>query len=191
MSRALRLKIELLGTSPSVWRRIEVLDDGTFWDLHVAIQDSMGWSDSHLHAFTVRDAAEGHTEIGIPDPESETGVIAGWELSLSKLIRNPGDRFVYEYDFGDSWLHSVVLEEAGPVVPDIEYPRCVGGERKCPPEDCGGPPGFEEFLEAIADPDHDEHESLLSWSGGSYDPEEFDPGSVHFDDPEERLKSIM
>ena len=72
----------------------------------------------------------------------------------------------------------------------VEYPCCVDGERNCPPEDCGGAPGFEEFLKAIADPNHEAHEGFLEWCGGSYDPDEFDPKVIEFDDPKDRLEYI-
>ena len=191
MTRVLRLKVELLEIAPPIWRRIEVPGDSTFWDLHVAIQDAMGWADSHLHMFEIRDAGRKSVEIGIPDPDFESGVVAGWTRPLSKHVKKPGDRLVYEYDFGDSWRHSVVLEAVSSAEPGVRYPRCLDGARKCPPEDCGGVPGFEDFLEAIADPDHDEHESMLTWCGGSYDPEDFDPAAVWFDDPRLRLETVL
>jgi len=190
MKRILRFKIELLETSPSVWRRIEVPADFTFWDLHVAIQDSMGWTDSHLHAFEVEVGDSGLTEVGIPDPDADSPVVPGWDVELSEYFDKPGDRIIYEYDFGDSWRHSVLLEAEAPVELDVEYPHCVSGARKCPPEDCGGPFGLEEFLNAISDPGHDDHREMLEWCGGSFDAEDFDPDAVRFDDPAERRKNL-
>jgi len=187
MSNVLRFRIELLEISPPVWRRIEVPDDYSFWDLHVAIQDAMGWKDSHLHAFEVIDTIE----IGIPDPDGETTVIAGWKLKLRKHFKSPGDKLVYEYDFGDSWRHSVLLEAVSLAEPGSQYPQCLEGARKCPPEDCGGPPGFEDFLGVISDPNHVEYKDTLRWCGGSFDAEEFDPKAVRFDDPTERLKTVL
>jgi hypothetical protein len=98
---------------------------------------------------------------------------------------------LYEYDYGDQWLHAVLLEAIALAEPGVRYPRCLAGERKCPPEDCGGPPGCAEFLAVIADPDHEEHDETLSWVGGSYDPADFDPAAVRFDDPRERLLDAM
>jgi hypothetical protein len=190
MSTILQFKVELLEISPPIWRRIQVPGDYTFWDLHVAIQDSMGWTDTHLHAFEIDDPKKGPAEIGIPDPDGETNVIPGWKRKLSKHFTAPGDQLAYEYDFGDSWRHSVLLELVSLVEPGVTYPCCSGGERKCPPEDCGGPPGFEAFLEAISDPGSEEHEGFLEWCGGSYDPTDFDPRAVEFDDPKERLESL-
>ena len=190
VNKIFQFKIELLDISPPIWRRIQVPEGYTFWDLHVAIQDSMGWTDSHLHAFRIYGPGNDIVEIGLPDPYSERDVTPDWELKLSKHFRAPGDRMEYEYDFGDSWRHSVVLEEVSPAEPGAKYPRCIEGERNCPPEDVGGPPGFEGFLEAIADPGHEEHEDLLEWCGGSFDPDDFNSDEVEFDDPGERLKLI-
>jgi len=190
MKTILRFKIELLETSPSIWRRIEVSADFTFWDLHVAIQDSMGWTDSHLHAFEIEVGDSGFTEVGIPDPDADDPVVPGWDVELSEYFDKPGDRIIYEYDFGDSWRHSVLLEAEAPAEPDVEYPRCVSGARKCPPEDCGGPFGLKEFLDAISDPGHDDHREMLEWCGGSFDAEDFDHDAVRFDDPVERRKNL-
>jgi hypothetical protein len=191
VSNVLRFKVELLEISPTIWRRIEVPADYTFWDLHVAIQDAMGWTDTHLHAFEIQDAKRGNIEIGIPDPDSEVPVIAGWKRKLSRHFKAPGDSVVYEYDFGDSWRHSVLLEAVSLADSDADCPRCVDGARKCPPEDCGGPFSYESFLQAITDPNHDEHESMLRWVGGSFDPEEFDPRAVAFDDPVARRELLF
>jgi hypothetical protein len=191
VSKVLRFKVELFEISPPIWRRIEVPGDYSFWDLHVAIQDAMGWTDSHLHAFEIEDAKLGRAEIGIPDSEAKTPVITGWKRKLNKHFKNPGDHLIYEYDFGDSWRHSIVLESLSLAETGIRYPRCVEGAGKCPPEDCGGPPGFEEFLEVITDPGHEDHEDIMEWCGGSFDPDEFDPKAVQFDDPAERLKALF
>jgi len=187
----LKFKVALLDLSPPIWRELEVPGDYSFWDLHVAIQDAMGWTDSHLHAFEIDDSRLGRVEVGIPDPDGGDSVIAGWKRKLSKDFKNPGDECVYEYDFGDSWRHSVVLERTEQAVRGATYPRCVDGARNCPPEDCGGPFGYEEFLEAVNDPSHENHEAMLEWCGGSFDSEEFDPKAVQFDDPSERLKTLL
>lgn len=105
----------------------------------------------------------------------------GWEFRIAGHFRVDGTTVVYEYDFGDGWEHELVFEGKA-----VRYPQCVEGARACPPEDYGGPPGFEEFLEAIADPEHPEHEDTLKWAGGCYNPERFDSGLVRFDDPKKR-----
>lgn len=94
----------------------------------------------------------------------------------------------YTYDFGDSWVHTVTLKEVVERDPDMSYPRCAGGQRACPPEDCGGPWGYQEFLEAIRNPHHDEHHRMLEWAGGSFDPEAFDSQDISIEDPAERWR---
>ena len=186
----LQFKITLREVTPAVWRRIQIPAEGTFWDLHVAIQDAMGWTDSHLHAFQFAERPR-NEQIGIPtedDLDAGVHVRAGWKVKVSKLLRKPGDEVVYLYDFGDDWTHDVLLE--GLLLPEsrVSYPRCLDGARRCPPEDCGGPDGYERFLEEIADPRHPEHTSSLVWVGGSFDAEAFDPSAVVFEDPAERWK---
>jgi len=191
MDIVLRFRIEMLDISPVIWRRIEVPGDYSFWDFHVAIQDAMGWTDSHLHSFEIEDARLGRVEIGIPDPDFDNHSIAGWKRKLSRHFRKPGDQLVYLYDFGDSWRHLVTLESLSLAETGLSYPRCIGGARKCPPEDCGGLSGFEEFLEIIADTTHEEHEATLEWCGGAFDPDGFDQRAIRFDDPAERLKDML
>ncbi len=186
-----QFRIDLLGLDPPIWRRIQLRADATFWDLHVAIQDAMGWLDYHLHDFIVDEGSKGRSKIGIPDPDGELDIAPGWRRRLRRYCKYPGFRMLYEYDYGDQWLHAVLLEAIALAEPGVRYPRCVAGERKCPPEDCGGPPGFAEFLAVIADPNHEEHDETLTWAGGSYDPADFDPAAVRFDDPRERLLNAM
>jgi hypothetical protein len=90
-----------------------------------------------------------------------------------------GTHLRYEYDFGDGWEHVLVVEKVFPAEPGVTYPRCVAGQRACPPEDCGGSPGYTNLLEAVADPDHPEHKELLDWIGAEFDPEAFDPEAVN------------
>jgi hypothetical protein len=184
-----RFKITLQGIVPAVWRRIEVPSDYSFWDLHVAIQDAMGWTDSHLHVFRV-----GEEQVGIPDEDAFEGdapYLPGWEIRMDEYFTEAGDVAPYEYDFGDGWEHEVLLEEIAPRAPKTKYPRCLAGERACPPEDCGGVPGYENMLEILADPDHEEHADTVQWVGGAYDPGRFDPEIVRFDDPKKRWKTAF
>jgi hypothetical protein len=186
----LQFKVRLKDVKPPVWRRIQVPCTYTFWDLHVAIQDAMGWLDYHLHALEVRERTMGALlEIGIPPEdefEGEPVVLPGWEIPAARHLTLADREVDYLYDFGDGWKHAVVLEKVGPRDSSLHYPVCVGGRRACPPENCGGPWGYKELLEALADPEHDEHETLVAWMGGSFDPEEFEAASVRFDDPEKR-----
>jgi hypothetical protein len=135
--------------------------------------------------------------VGIPfeefwDEEAETDeILPGWEVQVTECLSQPGSKIYYEYDFGDSWEHEIELEAVLPADPGTRYPVCLSGRRCCPPEDCGGTPGYEQFLDAIRDPQHPEHEDMLQWVGGPFDPEEFDAGAVRFTDPRKRLRSLL
>lgn len=189
--------LALSGTDPLVWRRIQVPEKYSFWDLHVAIQDAMGWQDYHLHEFRLQDLDERRiVSIGIPmgNEAIDRPVIPGWQVPVSRFFDRPGwhtPPALYAYDFGDDWEHALVYEGLVPAQPSRIYPRCTGGERCCPPEDCGGPHGFTEFVRAIRDRRHPEHKTMLEWAGGDYDPDDFDPAEVRFDDPKTRWKKAF
>ena len=189
--QVLQFKITLNNTKPPVWHRIQVPGDYTFWDLHVAIQDSMGWLDYHLHEFEVVNPRKLQVEkIGIPDPDYfDRETLPGWKIPAARLFTSSNPKAKYLYDFGDDWEHTVVLEKVLPRDADVEYPWCIAGRRKCPPEDCGGPWGYLDFLQAISDPDHENHEMMMDWTGGlAFDPEDFSPSNVDFWDPRKRLR---
>jgi hypothetical protein len=184
-----QFKVSLSGISPKIWRRIEVPAAYSFWDLHVAIQDSMGWLDCHLHEFRVRNEVTGEIdEIGIPDNEGlfDDDVLPGWEIPIANYFKKRGDRAQYIYDFGDGWQHDIVLEKISGRIPKTKYPRCLDGARACPPEDCGGTGGYRRLLKIISDPHHEEYDSTMEWLGGEYDPDGFDANTVRFDKPRER-----
>ncbi len=183
----MQFRIELLGVSPPIWRRIQVPEDYSLWDLHVAIQDAMGWLDSHLHLFRV---VGSELAYGIPDEDGDDVLDTrpGWEALVQNVFTHADPVGIYEYDFGDSWLHLLVLEDIVDGGRTAKRPRCIAGERACPPEDCGGPPGYAELLEALRDPSHEEHEEVRDWVGEGFDPEEFDAAAVAFDDPGERWR---
>jgi hypothetical protein len=181
--------IALAETDPLVWRRIQVPERYSFWDLHVAIQDAMGWQDYHLHEFRVVHPKRKQLDlIGIPDRDfpDERPCQPSWQVAVSKYVDATEQPALYVYDFGDNWRHIVMYEGVSSAEPEVVYPRCTGGARACPPEDCGGVDGYAEFLRAIADPKHPEHASMVQWSGGRYDADAFDPGGVVFDDPRKR-----
>ncbi|MEW5873995.1 MAG: plasmid pRiA4b ORF-3 family protein [Candidatus Zixiibacteriota bacterium] len=190
--RTLQFKITLADVEPAVWRRIEVPAGYTFWDLHVAVQDAMGWLDCHLHMFRIRNPGSGEIEeIGIPDEHALEGdpiCLPGWEISVARYFDAVGASARYEYDFGDDWVHEIVLEAIGSRQAGTRFPRCLAGERACPPEDCGGPPGYAQLLKTIADPSDEEHERAMQWLGGSFDPDSFSPQKVRFDDPKMRWR---
>lgn len=191
-SNVYQFKVTLKEIMPPIWRRIQVPETYTFWDLHVAIQDAMGWLDYHLHEFTVLNPATGRKDdIGIPDDDFSFGdkkVYAGWRRKIADYFSMDNPLAEYIYDFGDDWCHEVRLEKILPREKNIQYPRCIGGERECPPEDCGGVFGYQEFLEVIMDPAHEEHDEMLEWVGGEFDPEAFDAEEVIFEDPQKRWK---
>lgn len=189
-----QFKIELIDTLPDIWRRIQVPENYSFWDLHVAIQDAMGWLDYHLHEFRISDGAKKeHLRIGMPDEETgDTNILLGWETAVKNHLKSIGSTANYAYDFGDGWEHIITLEAALPTVEAINYPICVAGERACPPEDCGGIPGFEDLLETLKNGKAAEKKELNAWLKNHaknyypFLPETFDPQAVIFDDPELR-----
>ena len=170
-SEICQLKITLRYMRPPVWRRVQVLSDITLAKLHRIIQVAMGWYDSHLHQFIV-----GERYYGVPsiDEFSELELTDEKKARLSQVLSKSKQKMVYEYDFGDGWEHEILLEKVLQTDPGVRYPRCMGGARACPPEDCGGVGGYANFLQAISDPNHEEHDEYLEWIGGEFDPEKFD-----------------
>jgi hypothetical protein len=171
-----QIKVTLQDTEPPIWRRIQVRANMTLDRLHEVIQTVMGWTDSHLHQFIV-----GQTYFGVPDPDYGDDLEMNDEAKarLSQITREKGFAFAYEYDFGDSWVHELLLEKIAPPEQGVSYPMCLSGERACPPEDVGGTWGYEEFLAAIRDPEHPEHEDYLEWIGSEFDPQAFDLEGVN------------
>ena len=186
-----QFKIELQEIKPQIWRRIRVPASYTFWDLHVAIQDSMGWTDAHLHEFRIKNPKTGRkVNIGLPDEDFGRKVSPGWGKKIADFFTPANPKAEYTYDFGDNWRHIISLEDILPRQKGVDYPMCVGGERACPPEDCGSSYGYEKFLDIVMDPGHEEHDSMLEWAGGEFHPEHFDCAEVIFDDPAERLEKL-
>jgi len=173
--RVLQVKVTLAGVSkPPVWRRLLVPADVRLDRLHGVIQAAMGWEDYHMHVFST---ASG--EYGLPDPE--LGFRDERKVTLARLLEAPGDRVRYTYDFGDGWEHEIVLEKVLARDPAQRYPACVAGRSACPPEDCGGPWGYENLREALADPAHPEHPDMVEWleAGSEFDPAAFDVEAVN------------
>lgn len=180
---------------PLIWRVIEVPSTYTFWDLHVAIQDAMGWLDYHLHSFSLLPPGKRKPVlIGIPDDEYEDNSLAGWDISLNQFFKEPGDEATYDYDFGDGWHHRVVMEGIYLQEEEKKYPGCLYGERACPPEDCGGIPGYYNLLDILQDKNHEEHYDMNQWLKGHaknyypYDSEHFSSNEVKFWNPKKRWK---
>jgi len=192
---AYQFRIELLEIEPLIWRLIEVPSKYSFWDLHVAIQDSMGWLDYHLHSFSILPPGKRKPIlIGIPDDEYENNTVPGWDVPLTQYFKEPGDEASYDYDFGDGWQHRIVLEGISLQKDGIKYPNCSNGQRACPPEDCGGIPGYYNLIEVLSNTEHEEYEEMVSWLSNHaknyhpYDPECFELSKVEFWDPKKRWK---
>jgi len=166
-----RLKVTLHGTKPAIWRRFEVPSDVSLARLHKVIQLGFGWQDSHLYVF---ETAAGR--YGSYDPDLEIRTAANKKLSA--VADWPGDKIRYEYDFGDSWEHDVVVEAVQPAQPGVAYPRCTGGKRAGPPEDSGGVWGYHDLLNTLANPRDKDHAQLLRWLGiesaAEFDADRFD-----------------
>lgn len=161
-----QLRIELLDVHPLIWRRVLVPGSIKLHKLHAVLLWTMGWAGGHLHEFVI-----GHDHYGEPDPDFDTPPRVQREERFT-LAAALGARksFIYLYDFGDGWEHTIKIERLIEAVPGVAYPRLIDATGRCPPEDIGGPWGYGEFLEAIADPGHERHTELTEWIGEAFDP---------------------
>ncbi|HEX5010323.1 MAG TPA: plasmid pRiA4b ORF-3 family protein [Planctomycetota bacterium] len=169
------LKVTLAHIRPPIWRRLAMTSETSLATLHAALQDAFGWEDSHEHEF--RAAA---LRYGVPDPDDEE-LRDEAEATLAAVLPRKGAHLEYVYDLGDYWIHTITVEHievAAPSGARTMQPRrraktieCLAGERAAPPEDCGGPPGYAELLEALADTSHPEHAAMREWAGADFDPE--------------------
>lgn len=190
-----QFKITLDDIRPAIWRRIQLSSDATFWDLHCAINDAMGWEDAHLHEFKLGNKRDSQ-RIGIPmeddSPWGNDDALADWNVPIATHFAKRGAKCNYLYDFGDGWSHKVELEAIAPREPKAKYPRCLDGARACPPEDCGGTYGYARLCDILKNPTKtdEEAEELLDWLGDDFDPEAFDAGKVKFGSAARRLKEI-
>jgi hypothetical protein len=171
-----QIKVTLRDSQPPIWRRILVRSTTTLTKLHRILQRVMGWEDAHLHRFTIQGE-----RYGVPDEEDAGPRKTRDErkYKLSDVMAGEHSQCTYLYDFGDNWEHILEIEETLPAEEGVRYPLCFAGDRACPPEDVGGIPGYENFLEAIANPNHPEHEEFLEWIGGKFDPEAFDRNEIN------------
>ncbi len=169
-----QLKVTLKDSHPAVWRRIQVADNIVLPQLHGVLQLAMGWTNSHLHSFQV-----GEQTFAKPSPEDYIPVVDYRTVRLNQIAPKAKDRFAYLYDFGDSWVHEIVVEKILPPDEKVEYPRCLDGRRACPPEDVGGVWGYADFVKAFRNSRHPEHDEMLQWVGGAFDPEQFDLNGVN------------
>lgn len=169
-----QFRIDLEGIRPPIWRRILIPGTSTMRDLHQAIQDVMGWEDYHLHQFMVADPFSGQP-ITMENHDEETKIIEDWFTMETPMGS-------YTYDFGDNWEHIIKLEKITSLDADATYPQCIKGKMACPPEDCGGVWGYQEMLDILKDPKHEEYEETVEWMGEDFDPERFKPQDVVFRD---------
>jgi len=164
-----QIKITLKGSKPPIWRRIQVTSDTTLARLHRILQRVMGWEDYHLYQFVVAGMEYSDPRV-LEEMEGEDAQ----RITLATLVWGEKCKFLYRYDFGDSWDHELLVEKRLPLDEGKRYPICLRGKRACPPEDCGGIWGYASFLEAIRDPEHAEHDEMVEWVGGEFDPDAFD-----------------
>ncbi len=207
--KLLRVRITLEYSNPPIWREVAVLPDITLGELHHVIQIVMGWDDCHLHQFfqklkrSTRPSYEevaSYYQLGKWDDDFEARMhgrksfVPKWApdgtpidmegmdedaVLLAEVCPNASTKLTYEYDFGDSWNHEIKVKRAGIPEAGAEYPICLGGQRACPPDDCGGIWGYYSMLEAISDPDDERHEDMADWLGKDFDPDAFDLKKVN------------
>ena len=170
-----RIRITLDDSKPAVWRRVELPLSNSLKTLHLTIQAAMLFENYHLFRFDVGDAYYG---IRFDDDYMDPPTRDAGNIRLAKLVERGITAFTYTYDFGDDWRHSVMIEAVLPADPLMDYPRFVDGERRAPPEDVGGIPGFEELLDAMAKPRHPARKSMLEWYGRPFDPEDISHDEV-------------
>lgn len=175
----LQLKVTLLDIRPLIWRRLLVPARIKLPQFHTALQRAFGWTNSHLHAFRVEaDSYQASSSSDWPEELYGSAPRDEKKFRLCDLLHAKDDWLLYEYDFGDSWEHEVLVEAVrpharpGPVT-------CLAGARAGPPEDCGGVPGYENLVEAMADPKHPERQHLLDWLGEPFDPESFNLSGIN------------
>jgi pRiA4b ORF-3-like protein len=162
------LRIEIKDIEPLIWRRVAVRSSMNLKGLHTVIQATVGWLDYHLWEFVIDER-----KYGIPDPD-RPHVKNGATTQLVAILASGITEFGYVYDFGDDWEHRIIVEQTADAETGAKYPRFLGGERRCPPEDCGGPPGYFDFIENIARKRSNKAKEALDWYGGPYDPDDID-----------------
>jgi hypothetical protein len=201
--QAYQLKVVLQDIKPPVWRRLLIPSNATFWELHIAIQDSFGWEDYHLHQFFVGSAWDRNaTHISIPNPEDDWGegeeALDESKIKLKEFLSEEQPKLTYVYDFGDNWEHKIILEKVLSFDYKEVYPQVIAGKRACPWEDSGGTGGYEYKIEILIDKKHPDHREIADWAGvkdfSDLDLESFSPEDVVFRNPAtelQRLKKAM
>jgi hypothetical protein len=172
-----QLTVTLAEIEPPIWRRIQVPADSTLRELHDVLITVFAWLDYHLHQFIVNGVYYGGPE---PEFADDRPLRRDDRTKLRTVLSRLGATMRYEYDFGDGWEHEILLEGMFLAEEGVIYPRCIAGARAAPPEDCGGVPGYEWLLEILQDPEHEEHQEMLDWTGGGFDPEAFDRDDINW-----------
>jgi hypothetical protein len=172
LDKIYQIKVWLLEVNPLIWRRFLIPANVTLHRLHLVLQDVMGWQNYHLYQFKI-----GKKKYSTPDPDNdfyELDFKNSYRVKLGNVAREKGSIFEYEYDFGDSWEHQLLVEDIIDRDPDKQYPLCIAGENASPHEDSGGPHGYTEMLEIIKNPYHKEFHSTRTWLGKKFDTNKFD-----------------
>ena len=171
--RIYQIQIVLVNTKPKIWRRLLVNSDILLVDFHRIIQTSMGWTNSHLHQFNNGLTSYSPEEFEVEDTNDSR------KVKLKTILKKEGSKILYEYDFGDGWIHDIILEKIINEEDKGQIPMCIKGKGNCPPEDCGGPFGYMELLKTISNPKHEDYESMMEWLGGEFDPDFFDLNQIN------------
>jgi hypothetical protein len=161
----LELLVSIRHVKPAIWRRVRIPADAPLGALHDLLQLAFGWKNSHLHEFEVNKIT-----FGTMDEESGLLMVDEWATPVG-AVAHRGFHFVYRYDPGDAWEHEIKVEDSLPSGDDVF--ACVDGKRACPPEDCGGAPGYDRMLKILESPKHAEHAEMRQWVGRNFDPEAF------------------
>lgn len=180
-----QLYVELAHLDPAIWRRIHVPADFRLRRVHDTLIAVFDWSGWHLHVFEVGEKLYGQPDL-MGAQLGDKRLSSDNNVKLGALLERGVERFTYRYDFGDDWIHTIVVEKTFAPEPGVEYPVLVAGEHRAPPEDCGGPDGFVAFIEAMADEDHPDHEDMIAWYGW----ELFEPTDLQLDKVEAMLGRI-
>lgn len=172
-----QLKVTLDGIRPLIWRRIQVRGDISLFKLHKILQVVMGWQDYHLHRFEIE--GESYSVISREADMLGDDFIDEKKVRLNRVIPGEKFKFAYEYDFGDSWYHTILVEKILQPKEELKHPICLKGKRSAPQEDCGGTSGYVHVLRAFRNPKHPDHEDIMNWLEEGYDPERFNVHEVN------------